>query len=353
MCDDSHRRAHVYSFVGDHSVFKRLVDELVTEHERVVALLASFSDKGEPSAASAPEAFSGSSARDERDAHQHFPAEANVSPSLSEEPSSRFGVQFRGISAEYEDDQDGCTCMEDPDKPRDSDSQKGRMGASSKQTSVRRERGIDCSHSFSLTDLPIAIRDTLSKFDAASSGDEMSGSEVPSLCNEWLQLEKNRSDSSTPLSRRSTSRSLVRKRSTGEQIVDDEPHHACRHLFASPDSIRSTAWSLARVVFMLYDIVRTPLEIFGVSGSFSTLCLDFCVGVFWTLNIPVNFLTGFYVNGLVEMRAKSIALRYAKTWLIPDVILAAVDLIRLPPPPVRCDSSVSCASSALSASTRT
>merc|ERR1712136_326377 len=76
---------------------------------------------------------------------------------------------------------------------------------------------------------------------------------------------------------------------------------------------------------MVCDLIRAPLEVFGASYSFGTVLLDFSVAAFWTVSVPVNFLTGFYVHGLVEMRPKMIAWRYARTWLMPDLVLVCVD----------------------------
>jgi len=50
-----------------------------------------------------------------------------------------------------------------------------------------------------------------------------------------------------------------------------------------------------------------------------------CVAAFWTLNIPMNFITSFYVDGLVEMRPAHIAARYVRRWFVPDLILVCID----------------------------
>ena len=47
--------------------------------------------------------------------------------------------------------------------------------------------------------------------------------------------------------------------------------------------------------------------------------------MYWTLDILISFFTGFYRDGLIEMRPVKAATQYARTWLLFDAILAGVD----------------------------
>eukprot|EP00421_Protoceratium_reticulatum_P011917 CAMPEP_0168400402 /NCGR_PEP_ID=MMETSP0228-20121227/22580_1 /TAXON_ID=133427 /ORGANISM="Protoceratium reticulatum, Strain CCCM 535 (=CCMP 1889)" /LENGTH=422 /DNA_ID=CAMNT_0008413943 /DNA_START=91 /DNA_END=1356 /DNA_ORIENTATION=+ len=48
---------------------------------------------------------------------------------------------------------------------------------------------------------------------------------------------------------------------------------------------------------------------------------------FWSLDILLNFRTGFYRFGELELRPGAIARRYARTWLLPDLLLVLTDLV--------------------------
>jgi len=108
-------------------------------------------------------------------------------------------------------------------------------------------------------------------------------------------------------------------------VVDPESYRVCRHIITRPESMRCMCWSLGRVMALLYELLRTPLGVFGPAHGTPMVAMDLCVAFFWTMNIPMTFLTGFYEEGLVEMRLSEIAARYAQTWLVPDMFLVGLD----------------------------
>mmetsp|Transcript_102327 Transcript_102327/g.330093 ORF Transcript_102327/g.330093 Transcript_102327/m.330093 type:complete len:146 (-) Transcript_102327:48-485(-) len=45
---------------------------------------------------------------------------------------------------------------------------------------------------------------------------------------------------------------------------------------------------------------------------------------YWVLDVLLSFRAGYQKHGKLEMRPKSIARRYVKTWFVPDVVLLGV-----------------------------
>ena len=149
-----------------------------------------------------------------------------------------------------------------------------------------------------------------------------SPSSVPPLRVEWASPPHHSRNQSCRTVRTS---GKTRKPHTGQVVSDPSSNHMWRCLITGPESKTSLCWSLGRVVVLLYELLRTPLEVFGRQRGTVTFAIDFGVACFWTLSIPVTFLTGFYDEGLVEMRSREIAARYAKTWLVPDICIVGVD----------------------------
>lgn len=93
-----------------------------------------------------------------------------------------------------------------------------------------------------------------------------------------------------------------------------------------PDSMLRIVWDIVSTVMVSYDVIRMPLDlVFSSSEAVASEVLDAIVTVFWTFDIPCSFATGFHSAGLVEMRPRKIARRYARSWLALDFIIVVAD----------------------------
>lgn len=103
-----------------------------------------------------------------------------------------------------------------------------------------------------------------------------------------------------------------------------------RRLMVSPSSKRKIVWDMLSVIMLAYDVLTVPMIVFNkdaeddIDSEFKQIA-DMTTSVFWTLDIGAQFLCGFHRGGFVEMRFEKVAARYARGWLVPDVIVVSLD----------------------------
>lgn len=84
-------------------------------------------------------------------------------------------------------------------------------------------------------------------------------------------------------------------------------------------------WEVLGMFLLFCDVIWLPLQAFEIppSVAFSTLQT-----IFWTLDIPSGFLTGYYKeDGKLDLKFANIASRYSKSWLLPDLLLVGNDWV--------------------------
>merc|ERR1719199_831218 len=47
--------------------------------------------------------------------------------------------------------------------------------------------------------------------------------------------------------------------------------------------------------------------------------------LYWSFDFPCSFMTGYTLNGVIEMQHKKIAIKYLKTWFTFDVTVLSID----------------------------
>lgn len=93
---------------------------------------------------------------------------------------------------------------------------------------------------------------------------------------------------------------------------------------ASEYSRRKLLWDLLALFFVAHDAIFMPLQFVQVKGELARP-LSLVAHVFWTLDLFVSLLTPYEkVDGTLESRLGSIAWRYGRTWLVPDLVLVIV-----------------------------
>jgi len=53
--------------------------------------------------------------------------------------------------------------------------------------------------------------------------------------------------------------------------------------------------------------------------------VEWIITIFWTLDIPITFRTGYMDGSKVEMRPVRIAVNYCKTWFVPDLMIVGME----------------------------
>lgn len=92
-----------------------------------------------------------------------------------------------------------------------------------------------------------------------------------------------------------------------------------------PTSMKRFFWDVLGVMIMLYDTVIIPMQVFDMPTSLFTFLMGKVSLAYWTLDIGLSFLVGYYVRGVLEMRPMKIAIHYALTWFPFDVVIASLD----------------------------
>lgn len=100
------------------------------------------------------------------------------------------------------------------------------------------------------------------------------------------------------------------------------------YLVVMPNTLRRIFWDVLCITFNLYDIIVLPLSFFDLNAESHILLtiMAWITRVFWTLDIPASFITGYVTaTGNLESRLSKIALTYAKGWLCMDLMIVSAD----------------------------
>ncbi|CAJ1416681.1 unnamed protein product [Effrenium voratum] len=96
----------------------------------------------------------------------------------------------------------------------------------------------------------------------------------------------------------------------------------------NPNSWASVIWDAVSVMFVFYDLITLPLQVFSFTSSFLSAG-DLLVAVVWTLDILMSFLRGVTDRGAVDMRPTYVAKKYVGSWFFVDLSVVATDWVLL------------------------
>uniref|UniRef100_A0A7S2KC66 Ion transport domain-containing protein n=1 Tax=Zooxanthella nutricula TaxID=1333877 RepID=A0A7S2KC66_9DINO len=96
-----------------------------------------------------------------------------------------------------------------------------------------------------------------------------------------------------------------------------------------PSSQKRNWWALLGMVYLVWDIFLTPLQICDLDDfSASLVGLPIAVMMYWCLDLGVQSMTGFLTDdGDVEMRPGMTARRYLRGWFGTDILILLSDLV--------------------------
>lgn len=100
------------------------------------------------------------------------------------------------------------------------------------------------------------------------------------------------------------------------------PRPNLRALVMKPDTKVRLVWLLLQFLLIMYEIFTMPLYLaFEIQPGRGLSIVILVVNVYFMMDILVTFFTGFLNDdGVLVMSPKKIAVRYARSWLVPDLI---------------------------------
>jgi hypothetical protein len=97
-----------------------------------------------------------------------------------------------------------------------------------------------------------------------------------------------------------------------------------------PNSIKRSIWDLLSLLFVLYDMVSIPFQLFEPQASGFSEAIAWTTRIFWTVDMYGSSVTGYLKSdGSVELRGEKIISKYAKTWCILDLAVVVLDWIEI------------------------
>jgi len=110
---------------------------------------------------------------------------------------------------------------------------------------------------------------------------------------------------------------------------EEEDIERCSGFIMHPQSSIRLFWDLVGLGLLAYDFIATPLGLLIQNERFWMSMTGWMINGFWSLDILLNFFTGFYDGTVFVKQLHRIALHYAKHWLILDVIVILPEWVTL------------------------
>lgn len=108
-----------------------------------------------------------------------------------------------------------------------------------------------------------------------------------------------------------------------DTAYSEESGSRCKPLEAMhPLGHTRLVWNAFCLIFICWDLMTIPMQSFDVGEDSDVFySIEWVTACFWTADLVLMFRTGYFIGSKVEMRAIKIALRYAQTWLLVDLII--------------------------------
>eukprot|EP00959_Pyramimonas_sp_CCMP1952_P328138 6870118-Pyramimonas_sp.AAC.1 len=91
-----------------------------------------------------------------------------------------------------------------------------------------------------------------------------------------------------------------------------------------PQSPKRISTGIMGLSLMIYDIIMMPVEFaYNLEQGSFLVAMSWLSQIFWSFDICVSFITGYYQNSELEMRLGHVIAMYVKTWFAIDVVVTA------------------------------
>lgn len=96
-----------------------------------------------------------------------------------------------------------------------------------------------------------------------------------------------------------------------------------------PYSWKRMAWTLLGLSFMGFDILWATMEQFSFIDPEARALVELAASSYWTADICLSFVTGFFVHTHLQVDLRAIARRYLTSWFLFDITLVIVQWMTL------------------------
>jgi len=194
--------------------------------------------------------------------------------------------------------------------------------------------GVEVDGGKAQVEAPTELADTRRFSDM--NCEEVDGEVPPSLPSDWPASVNIRSDlTDAGVLRRLGPGSSYRKSlniqtlsSATSEIMENVTSSKgfSRHIMVDPNSSFHTVYSVVSLFVLVHDLLVIPYMLawdLPVEGfSLVTAWISCC---FWSLDIGVSCITGVLQSGTLEMRLYLVVKEYAKSWMVPDLVVVFSD----------------------------
>eukprot|EP00927_Polykrikos_kofoidii_P082722 TRINITY_DN8298_c0_g1_i2.p1 TRINITY_DN8298_c0_g1~~TRINITY_DN8298_c0_g1_i2.p1 ORF type:complete len:807 (+),score=107.43 TRINITY_DN8298_c0_g1_i2:112-2532(+) len=90
-----------------------------------------------------------------------------------------------------------------------------------------------------------------------------------------------------------------------------------------PHSTRRLLWLSIGMLLLLYDSLKLTLTVFDLDENWLTVAVDMIGNLYWSLDIPISFLTATFSQGKLWTSPKKVATVYIQSWFFFDVFVVA------------------------------
>lgn len=112
--------------------------------------------------------------------------------------------------------------------------------------------------------------------------------------------------------------------------AEDMRKRCCHKCVIRPDSIGRVVFDLVTVVILMHDSIVLPfLLAWDPPLSTPIIAGQYFALAFWTTDIFLSFLTGYYHEGEVVMDPSKIAWHYSRGWFVLDTMVTLIDFVNI------------------------
>eukprot|EP00439_Symbiodinium_sp_Y106_P038540 s2326_g4.t1 len=90
---------------------------------------------------------------------------------------------------------------------------------------------------------------------------------------------------------------------------------------AGAADLDAEVWLVCSLALIAYDMILVPLSVYNLDMSGFEHPMTILSATFWTVDFILGFFVGYYASGKLEKRPCQTAANYAKTWMVPDLVL--------------------------------
>ena len=121
------------------------------------------------------------------------------------------------------------------------------------------------------------------------------------------------------------------RNSLGADVLDsveltDRPSRWQSASFAlHPGGIYRTIWNMLVALGVLHDLIFVPMYVFELPNTTFFRVMEWITQLFWNFDFVVSVFTGYYDEGVLVRDVRKTFINYAKTWMLFDLGLIAMD----------------------------